>query len=84
VDAKSLLKKMCVGSDWPHMLVRAGVLCALVSRCIVTGPPTFEVRGASSQQARSVDAKELEVDLMKVDGAWVIQAIRPVEAMKLD
>jgi hypothetical protein len=45
---------------------------------------TFVVRGASSQQARSVGAKEFEVGLMKVDGAWVIQAIRPVEAMKLD
>jgi hypothetical protein len=41
---------------------------------------TCVVSGASSQQARSVDAQGLEMDLMKVEGAWVTQAIRPVEA----
>ena len=44
---------------------------------------TVIVTGVHSQEGRSLDAKELEMDLVKADGAWVIQAVRPVEAMTL-
>ena len=45
---------------------------------------TVIVTGVQSQQARSLDARELEMDLVKTDGEWVIKAVRPVEVIKLD
>lgn len=45
---------------------------------------TVVVTGVHSHQAKSVDARELEMDLVKTEGEWRIQAVRPVEVMKLD
>ncbi|MFQ5656180.1 MAG: nuclear transport factor 2 family protein [Candidatus Methylomirabilales bacterium] len=45
---------------------------------------TVVVTGVQSNRARSVDAQELEMDLVKADGEWLIQAVRPVKAMELD
>jgi hypothetical protein len=45
---------------------------------------TLIVTGVQSQHARSFDAQELEMDLVKADGEWVIKTVRPVEAIKLD
>lgn len=45
---------------------------------------TVFVTGVQSQKARTVNAQELEMDLVKADGEWVIQAVRPVKAMELD
>ncbi|MFQ5881508.1 MAG: nuclear transport factor 2 family protein [Candidatus Methylomirabilales bacterium] len=45
---------------------------------------TVVVTGVHSREAKSVDAQELEIDLVKAEGEWLIKAVRPVEAMKLD
>lgn len=45
---------------------------------------TVFVTGVRSQRARSVNAQELEMDFVKAEGEWVIQAVRPVKAMELD
>lgn len=45
---------------------------------------TVIVTGVQSHHAKSFDAQELEMDLVKADGEWVIQSVRPVEAIKLD
>ena len=45
---------------------------------------TVVVTGVHSPKAKSVDARELEMDLLKADGEWRIRAVRPVEVMKLD
>ena len=45
---------------------------------------TVFVTGVQSQNARSVNAQELEMDWVKAEGEWVIQAVRPVKAMELD
>ena len=45
---------------------------------------TLVITGVHSHQAKSVDARELEMDLVKTEGEWRIQAVRPVEVMKLD
>lgn len=45
---------------------------------------TVIVTGVSSHQAKSVDAQELEMELVKAEDEWLIKAIRPVEAMKLE
>lgn len=44
---------------------------------------TVVVTGIHSRKARSVDAQELEMDLVKADGEWRINAIRSVEVMEL-
>jgi hypothetical protein len=45
---------------------------------------TVVVTGVHSRKARSVDALELEMDMVKAEGEWLIKAIRTVEAMELD
>ncbi len=45
---------------------------------------TVFVSGVQSHKARSVDAQELEMDLVKTEGEWIIQAVRPVRALELD
>lgn len=45
---------------------------------------TVVVTEAHSRKAKSVDAQELEMDMMKVGGKWRIKAIRPVKAMELE
>ena len=45
---------------------------------------TVVVTGVHSPRAKSVDAQELEMDLLKADGEWRIRGVRPVEVMKLD
>ncbi len=55
----------------------SGMQLALVNTTVI-------VTGVQNQQARSLDARELEMDLVKTDGEWVIKAVRPVEVIKLD
>jgi len=57
-----------VNSDKRHALVIVNVL----------------VTGASSDEARSVSTRQLELDMTKVDGEWLIQAVRPIEVFELD
>lgn len=45
---------------------------------------TVVVTGVHTQQARSVDAREVEMDVVKTEGEWRIQSVRPVQVMKLD
>ena len=45
---------------------------------------TLLVTGASSDEAKSVTARELELDMAKVDGDWLIKTVRPVEVFELD
>ena len=45
---------------------------------------TVLVTGASSAEAESVNARELEIDLVKPDGDWLIEAVRPVAVFELD
>ncbi|MFQ5801589.1 MAG: nuclear transport factor 2 family protein [Candidatus Methylomirabilales bacterium] len=45
---------------------------------------TVVVTGVHSPKAKSVDAQELEMDLVKAKGEWRIKAVWPVEVMKLD
>lgn len=45
---------------------------------------TVVVTGVHSQQAKSVDAREVKMDMVKNEGEWRIQAVRPVQVMKLD
>lgn len=44
---------------------------------------TVVVTGVRSQKARSVDAQELDMDFKKVEGQWVIEAIRSIPVMEL-
>ena len=45
---------------------------------------TVFVTGVSSDEAKSVSARELEMDMAKIDGEWLIKTIRPVEVLELD
>ncbi|MFQ5930687.1 MAG: nuclear transport factor 2 family protein [Acidobacteriota bacterium] len=45
---------------------------------------TVIVTGVHSRRAKSVNAQELEMDLVKPEGEWLIKAVRPVEVMKLE
>ncbi|MFQ5988568.1 MAG: nuclear transport factor 2 family protein [Candidatus Methylomirabilales bacterium] len=45
---------------------------------------TVVVTGAHSQRAKSVEAQEMEMDLVKPAGEWLIKAVRPVEVMRLE
>ncbi len=45
---------------------------------------TVVVTGAHSQRAKSVNAQEMEMDLVKPEGEWLIKAVRPVEVMKIE
>ncbi len=44
---------------------------------------TVLVTGVHSDKARSVDAQELEIALVKAEGEWLIEAIRSVKVMVL-
>lgn len=44
---------------------------------------TIVVTGVHSDKAKSVDAQELEIALVKDDGEWLIEAVRFVKAMEL-
>lgn len=44
---------------------------------------TVVVTGVHSPKAKSVDARELEIDLVKAEDDWLIAAIRSVKAMEL-
>ena len=45
---------------------------------------TVLVRGVTSKEAKSIDVRELEIDLVRPDGDWLIDAVRPVEVLELD
>jgi hypothetical protein len=60
-----------------NVIYDTGTQLALVNTTVI-------VTGVQSQQARSLDARELEMDLVKADGEWVIKAVRPVEVIKLE
>ena len=45
---------------------------------------TVLVKGTTSAEAESVNARKLQLDLVKPDGDWLIEAIRPVEVFELD
>ena len=45
---------------------------------------TVLVTGVRSSEAKSVNARELEMDLVKPDGDWLIEAVRRVEVLELD
>ena len=45
---------------------------------------TVVVTGAHSQRAKSVNAQEMEMDLVKPEGEWLIKVVRPVEVMKIE
>lgn len=45
---------------------------------------TVVVAGVSSDEAKSVSARELGLDMAKIDGEWLIKAIRRVEVFELD
>jgi hypothetical protein len=44
---------------------------------------TVVVTGVRSQKARSVDAQELEMALVKAEGEWFIEAVRSVKVIEL-
>jgi hypothetical protein len=44
---------------------------------------TLVVTGVQSDKARSIDAQELEMALVKAEGEWLIEAVRFVKAMEL-
>lgn len=44
---------------------------------------TILVTGVHSDKARSVDARELEISLVKAEGGWLIAAIQRVKVMEL-
>jgi hypothetical protein len=44
---------------------------------------TVVVTGVQSRKAKSVDAQELEMNFVKAEGEWLIQAVKSVQAMEL-